>query len=79
MKLKGQTLMNISNGASNMASTSAGFGAALNASFSLSMPITGTTLSRCCAEANGSYIKFLIYPESISKLQTLHRNLQCLI
>lgn len=47
---KRKTLINISKGASNTASTSSGLGAGLNAFFSLSMPITGTTLRRCCRE-----------------------------
>lgn len=42
--------MNISNGASNTDSTSAGFGVGLNAFLSRNMPITGITLSRCCKE-----------------------------
>ena len=45
-----KTLINISNGASNIDSTSPGFGAGSNAFFSLSMPITGTTLRRCCTK-----------------------------
>jgi len=43
-----KTLMNISKGASNTASTSAALGTGLNAFFSDSIPITGITLKRCC-------------------------------
>lgn len=39
----GNTLRNISKGASNIASTSAAFGVGVNALLSRSMPSTGTT------------------------------------
>jgi hypothetical protein len=42
--------MNISKGASNTASTSAGFGVGLKAFLLVRMPITGITLRRCCKE-----------------------------
>jgi len=44
--------MNISKGASNIASTSAGFGVGLNAFILERMPITGITLRRCCKKSN---------------------------
>jgi hypothetical protein len=51
-KTKHGTLRNISKGASNIDSTSAGFKTGLNAFVSWSRPMTGTTLRRCYKRNN---------------------------
>lgn len=52
--------MNISSGASNTSSTSAGFGLGMNAFLSVIIPITGTTLRRCCKENRTDHQQMLL-------------------